>query len=233
MESQLTVGVLSPLVGGFYFGGVISGINRATRAYGGSLVAVQTFDAGLEHTDYHEPQRTADRVAWDRVDGYVVLVDALTSDDLQALSQHKPLVVVSGGGGISCPTVAPDNAAGIAAAIDHLVWHGHTRIGFIGCPVQADMRERFAAYQSALERHGISAGGWNHEVEDSRQQGGRAGGQALLAAGVPTTALITATDGNALGVMQELRAAGLELPRDQAIIGFDDTEAAQHATPTR
>lgn len=122
MNRQPTVGVLSPLVGGFYFGGVMAGINKAARASGGTIIAVQTFDAGLEHADFHEPPSFARRLAWDRVDGYIILVDAVAPLDLLSLAaSDKPLAMVSGTGVADCPSVAPDNAGGIEEAVDHLV----------------------------------------------------------------------------------------------------------------
>jgi signal transduction histidine kinase len=54
----------------------------------------------------------------------------------------------------------------------------------------------------------------------------------MLAAGMPSTAVVTATDYNAIGIMKVLREAGLVLPRDQAIIGFDDVDASSSVRPT-
>ncbi|MDQ1710407.1 MAG: hypothetical protein QOG49_1792, partial [Frankiaceae bacterium] len=233
MNRGPTVGVLSPLVGGFYFGGVLSGINAAARARDGTVLAVQTFDAGVEHTDYHRPPRFTERIGWAHFDGVIVVVNAVDPDDLAMLvDSGKPIVMVSNDLDMGCSTVAPDNAGGISAAVDHLVAHGHSRIGFVGCLSRTDLRERYEAYLDAMKKHGLStARSLHHEVDDSDEQGGRQAGRALLAAGIPSTALIAATDRNALGLMQCLSDAGLTLPRDQAIIGFDDTEAAEHAVP--
>ena len=55
------------------------------------------------------------------------------------------------------PVARPDNRQGTTAAVEHLIAHGHTRIGFVGNLAQQDIRDRFAAYQQALEAHGLTA----------------------------------------------------------------------------
>ena len=69
------------------------------------------------------------------------------------------------------------------------------------------------------------------EATDNVERGGAEAGEAMLAAGLPSTAVVAGTDYNAIGVMGVLKAAGLVLPRDQAIVGFDDTEAGALTTP--
>ena len=111
--------------------------------------------------------------------------------------------------------------------------HGHRRIAFVGSLFQPDTRERLDAYREALTDHGIAPDdSLLFETSDNLEGSGEAAGRAMLAAGLPSTAVIAATDFNALGVMKALGDAGLSLPDDQAIVGFDDVEAASSVRPT-
>ena len=86
----------------------------------------------------------------------------------------------------------------------------------------ADHRERFEAYRQTLIDHGITPDpALFFEAVDNVQSGGGAPPRLLIAAGLPSTAVLTGTDFNAIGLLGELTAAGYRLPGDQAVIGFD------------
>ena len=134
--------------------------------------------------------------------------------------------------GLQCPVVSSDNRTGVVSAVDHFVDHGHRRIAFVGNLKQSDIRERYEAYCQTTARHGIQPDDrLLFEATDNAERGGVEAGEAMLAAGLPSTAVVAGTDYNAIGVMRVLQAAGLVLPRDQAIVGFDDTEAGALTTP--
>lgn len=232
--ARRTIGVLSPVVGGFYFGALIAGVARAARAAGHRVVAVQTYPAGLDRERYPDESILDAPVGLGAVDGLVVVGKALRADRLAAVQQWGvPLVLVSEEPtSADDPVVVPDNTAGIRAAVDHLVGHGHTRIGFVGCLTQRDMRERFAAYRATLADHGIEpAESWWYDATDNHEQGGADAAARMLALGRQTTAVVAATDRNAIGFQRALRAAGLVLPRDQAVIGFDHADSGARVTP--
>ncbi len=239
-----TIAVLAPFVGGFYFGNLLSGAARAAAASNHVLLAVQTFPAGLDRGEDpesppHEAQvaaarSTAIRLATRTASGLVVISTAVRSRDLGRLHRlGKPLVLVSGEASEWPVLVAlPDNVGGVRAAVEHLIGHGHRRIGFVGTLAQSDLTERYEAYRQALGENGIEPDpAWLFLADDTLEAGGRSAGERLLAAGRPTTALIVATDRNAIGVTGALTGAGLSLPRDQAIIGFDNTEAGARSHP--
>ncbi|RHA44517.1 PAS domain S-box protein [Cellulomonas rhizosphaerae] len=232
--ARRTIGVLSPVVGGFYFGALIAGVARAARSAGHRVVAVQTYPAGLDRERYPDGSILDAPVALGAVDGLVVVGKALRSDRL-ATVQHwgRPVVLVSElPQGPDDVVVVPDNGGGVRAAVEHLLGHGHTAIGFIGSQLQLDMRERFAAYRETLAEHGIEVrDSWVYDASDNHEQGGADAAARLLAAGVPTTAVVAATDRNAIGFQHALRAAGLILPRDQAVFGFDHADSGARVTP--
>jgi DNA-binding LacI/PurR family transcriptional regulator len=229
-----TIGVLSPYIGGSYYGDILAGIASAAAAAGGRVVAVQTFEAGSYMADLFDTSDLRHPVAWDHVAGFVVVANAVDSEYLQALRDAgKSVVLVSHEyAEFACPVVLPDND-GIRDAVAHLVEHGHRRIAFVGYLAVNDIEERFACYVAALLEHGIEPdpllffdSGNNHEAG-----GDQAAGQ-MIAAGMPSTAVVAATDLNAVGIMRTLSAAGYRLPQDQAVVGFDDIDAARHLIPS-
>ncbi|MEV8372157.1 substrate-binding domain-containing protein [Kribbella sp. NPDC056861] len=233
-SARRTIGVLSPVVGGFYFGALIAGIARAARRGGHSVVAVQTYPAGLDRERFPDEPLVEVPVALDAVDGIIVITKAVQRDRLPSVQNWgRPVVMISEDQtSLPAPVVVPDNAGGVYAAMQHLIEHGHTRIGFIGRPLQRDIRERYDAYRTALAQYGITPGqGWFSRTVDNHELGGSEAAERLLADGLPTTATIAATDRNAVGFIQALRASGLVLPRDHAVIGFDRTETGARLVP--
>ena len=148
---------------------------------------------------------------------------ARSRDLQQIIASGHPLVFV--GSGESGPTVAADNAGGIHAALAHLVAHGHRRIAFIaGSPedLAGDTGARLNAYKAAVQSFGLARE--PHLVAYGRHitDGGYAAMRQILSAGAPFSAVLASNDESALGAMQALREAGLRIPEDVALIGFDD-----------
>ena len=221
---------------GFYFGELLAGLNRKIGEAGGRVVVVQTLDPG-DVADVVVTLPTFDLpLGWDQVDGAVTLSLAAGAPYLQTLRQAgKPVVLASSAiDGFDAPVALPSNRVGTMAAVDHLVQHGHTRIGFVGSLVQADMRERYHAYREALVQHGLEDG--EHlfvETPDSAEPGGLHAAAQVVAWGPDRpTAFMVATDRSALGLLAGLQQGGLRVPEDVAVIGFDNIEAGSFSTPS-
>lgn len=131
---------------------------------------------------------------------------------------------VYGGNNESGPAVTIDNEGGIELAFDHLIQHGHRQIAFISGigQAQGDSSSRLRGYFNSLKKHRIPenpaliAQG-NHSIN-----GGYQAIQQILQQNEPFTAVICSNDESAVGAMQGLRDAGLIIPQDVAVIGFDD-----------
>ena len=234
LSSRLAVGVLTPLLSGHYFGGLLRGVARAAAAAGGRVVAVQTFDPGVDEIAYLNLSDFRRPVAWRHVAGFVVVLNSADRQYLEALRDAgKPVVMVSQEvPGFDCPVVLPDNRSGTRLAVEHLIAHGHRRIGFVGWMEQEDIRQRHEAYRETLAAHGLPYDeGMLFPAGDNIATGGEMAAQLMVGADLPVTATFCANDYNAVGVIRGLAAAGYTLPRDQAIVGFDDVTAAQHVVP--
>lgn len=231
---QLTFGVLCPVVGGFYFGRSLAGIARVLRSHGHRVVALQTYPADLDRDEFPGPPGRRPVLGRSSFDGFVVMTTALADAELRELDASGVPLVLLGvrADGLRAPTVAPDNAGGVRAAVDHLAGHGHRRIGFLGNTEQRDTLERFDAYRTALDAHDLPfSPSWVYRTRDNQEASAETVARRLAARGLPTTATLAATDRNAIGFMRGLQAAGLELPAAQAVVGFDHADAGARSRP--
>ncbi|PRY20611.1 EAL domain-containing protein [Pseudosporangium ferrugineum] len=231
----INVGVLSTAFGGPYFGELMAGMARELTIAGGKMIAIQTVDAGTIEQDFPEPPPFPHHVAWDHVGGFVVVLNGVSTDYLRAARDSgRPVVVISNvPAGFDCPVVVPDNFAGTRAAIQHLIDHGHTRVGFVGFPGNTDVHERIQAYQKTMADNGLAA---DPEllfvVDDMQEASGERAARMMLERGMPATAVLAGNDRNAIGLIQALTNAGIDLPDRLAVIGFDDNEAGASMIPS-
>ena len=169
-------------------------------------------------------------------DGLIVVNPLLSETRADYITQLSttghPVVFIARGG--SGPTITVDNAGGVHQAVRHLVEHGHRRIAFIaGRPddVEGDSGIRLHAYQAAVQDyclvadHQFIAYGY-HGIE-----GGQRAMRHILSSGVAFTAVLASNDESAIGAMTALREAGLRIPQDIAIVGFDDSLEAVSQVP--
>ncbi|MFI2104911.1 substrate-binding domain-containing protein [Isoptericola sp. NPDC019693] len=233
-----TIGVVSPVLGGYYFGRALAGAARVLRAGRHRVVALQTYPADLDRAEFPAAPRRRTLVGGARCDGLIVVTSALEDDRLREIHDAgTPLVLVGVGPveGVSAPSLGPDNAGAARVVVDHLVAHGHRRIGFLGAADQTDTRERYDAYRAALLAHGIEPRPeWLYRTRDNQEAGAQVVARRLLEAGdgtLPTTATLAATDRNAVGFMRGLRAQGLPLPEAQAVVGIDHSDLGARIRP--
>ena len=227
--------MLSPVTGGFYYGKIVAGIAGEVAAVGGHVVLLQTLDAGLSSDDVVSAPDYATPTAWEHLDGVISIASATTQHYLRRVRVAGKAVALASDEieGFDVPSATPDNAAGVTEAVDHLVGHGHTRIGYAANLIQPDMRTRHDAYRAAMVAHGIDPHAkWFFNAFDNGELGGRDVAHQLVAAAMPITALILATDRNAIGCIAQLLDLGLSIPDDIAIVGFDGVEAGAHTRPT-
>ena len=132
----------------------------------------------------------------------------------------------------SISSVAVDDVAGAAMALEHLLALGHRRIGFInGPPTIQQCVDRRAGVVRALVAAGLDESAMVEvEVPALNADGGEAGATELLDGGPPPTALFCVNDLTALGAMRTLRARGMRIPDDMAVVGYDDVNFASMLT---
>ena len=234
MNDPMTVLVLTPILGGFYFGELLASLTREVSGAGGRLVIVKTLHQAPSD-DSQAPGDFAIPVAWSEVDGVVSIHSAVEAPYLLKLREAGRPVILLGGmtANIDAPAVMPDNLTGTITAVEHLIGHGHTRIGFVGNLSHRDIRDRLDAYQSALQDHHLDCDpAFVFDAPDNMEAGGRQAAAEFLARAQRPTAMMVATDRNALGLMSALTDAAMTLPEELAIIAFDNIEAAAFSVPS-
>ncbi|WP_226370340.1 LacI family DNA-binding transcriptional regulator [Pseudonocardia oceani] len=180
--------------------------------------------SGITRT--HDEERVVETLLDLRCEGLLLLAPGLSPAALTALSARVPTVVI----GRRLPpdgfdVVRVADGDGVGDAVDHLVALGHRAVAHVdgGGAHMAD--DRRAGYLAAMARHGLEQrvvpGG------DSEDAGARAA-RALLDAG-PPTAVVAANDRCALGVLDVFLRAGVRVPHDVSVVGYDDAEPARLA----
>ncbi|WP_333899254.1 LacI family DNA-binding transcriptional regulator [Agrobacterium pusense] len=130
------------------------------------------------------------------------------------------------------PAVIPSEIAGGEAATRHLIQHGHRRIGTILGETWMDAaRDRFEGYRRALATADIPFDPALVAQGDWSTTGGFIGTQKLLALTDPPTAIFCHNDRTAVGCYDAIREAGLRIPEDISVVGYDDEEISRHLRP--
>ena len=160
-----------------------------------------------------------------RCEGLIVVGPDLHGRDLEPLLEEVAVVEV--GRGVTrgpVDVVRNDDAVGTRQAVEHLVGLGHRAIAYIDGGANPGADDRSAGYRAAMADHGLDAeirvvpGGYTED------QGARAGA-TLLAEGLPT-AVIAANDLCAIGLLDTVLRAGVRVPADLSVIGYDDSRFA-------
>jgi LacI family transcriptional regulator len=134
--------------------------------------------------------------------------------------------------GYYADTVLLDNTGGAGALTEHLIAHGHRRIGHLaGLQHETSGAERLAGYRQALERAGIPCDARLVAEGDWTEQSAYRLVPALLACPDPPTALVIASSLMAIGALLALRERGYSVPLDMAVACFDDAPWAPLIEP--
>jgi DNA-binding LacI/PurR family transcriptional regulator len=131
------------------------------------------------------------------------------------------------------PWVDVDGRAGVVQAVDHLVERGHRRVAWVGWQKGSLIGEdRRSGWLDRMHEHGLSTSRRSARGDDTLEFGSRAAHALLDVSGQERpSAFVCASDTLAMGVIRTLDGLGLRAGRDTAVVGFDDSIAAQVCTP--
>jgi LacI family transcriptional regulator len=224
-----TIGVVLPDLHGEFFSELIRGIDLAARRRGLHLLVSSS------HGDAAEAG-AALRAMSGRVDGLIVMSPHVDAGFLAAnLPDTLPIVLLNThDAGHQCSSLAIDNYGGASAMVQHLVEMGHHRIVMITGPANNfESEERLRGFRETVAR--LVPGHDPNELavlhgDFSEESGYRAGHQLQALKRLPD-AVFAANDMMAIGCLFALNEAGLRVPRDIALAGFDDIPTARFVTP--
>lgn len=131
-----------------------------------------------------------------------------------------------------CPTIRLDNREAARTVTEHLIGLGHRRIGMIKGPRRSPLtRDRLAGYHDALEAAGIALDESLLCPGDFTPQSGYEAAGTLIARDDPPTAIFCESDEMAIGAISRIKQAGLSVPGDISVAGFDDIAFASYSDP--
>jgi LacI family transcriptional regulator len=221
-----TVGALLPDLFGEYFSELIRGVDLKARARGLHLLVSSSHGDALE-------AGSALRALHGRVDGLLLMSPHIDTASLAAnLPQGLPVVLINTRlpeDGLS--SFAVDNHGGAFAMTRHLISRGHRQVAFIGGPDKNyEAQERLRGYRSALAELLPGAPELVLPGDFTEESGWRAGSEIATLAQRPT-AVFCGNDMMAIGCLAALAEAGVRVPHDIALAGFDDIPIARYVTP--
>lgn len=203
----------------------LRGLTAAARSRGFRVI-VEALDGG--------PTRYGDLLRTGRADGLVVSGPRSDDPDLAALVRDRfPIVLQGSLPGVPVASVDVDNAAGAREAVRHLIGAGHRRIACVtNAPIAyTAARERADGWRSTLAEAGIEPTDAWLEEGGFDAPSGHVAIRNLLARMSELDAVFVASDVVALGVIGGLRRAGLRVPEDVSVVGFDDIPLAAYFDP--
>ena len=166
------------------------------------------------------------------IDGLLMVMPYphLSYEALDELCQGKPFVIVNTELGAKMPSVIFDQRHGTKQAMEYLFSLGHRQIAEISGPLDnCDARERHNTWLKVAKSHNLEPG--PSVVGNFDVYSGYTSARRLLDSEQPFTAILVGNDLMALGAMHALNEAGLRVPEDVSIVGFDDIEEAAHFAP--
>jgi LacI family transcriptional regulator len=225
-----TIGLILRDISGEFFSPMLRGIEAGTREYGFDLLIHCT------HTPDEPDTRVNYPLGEHNSDGIIIFNESLATNEIDRLYQMQfPIVLLhhSPPPGLDIPHVDFENKAGARKLVDYLIdERGYQRIAFLRGPDGSeDSYWREMGYKESLTAHNIEfdpdlvvTGGFN-------EYQGLVAVSQLLKQAKPFEAIFAADDDSAIGALAGLKDAGLRVPEDVALVGFDDIRPSHYLTP--
>jgi DNA-binding LacI/PurR family transcriptional regulator len=169
-----------------------------------------------------------------QIDGMIVMTPREDDTGLKALEEAEiPAVLMGYIPGSNLYSVDIDNVQAAKAAVEHLIELGHERIACITNAARpyTSANQRYEGYKAAIENAGLAFDESFVRYADFNGHSGYDRMKSLLNNNLNFTAVFVASDSVAFGAMAAIRDAGLRIPEDISIVGFDDIPMASYVTP--
>ena len=223
-----TLGLLMPEISETFFIPLLRGIEQAASQAGFSL---------LIHTTSYGPKNNPFAMLGEHnTDGLLIFSESLANEELARLQRSGfPVVLIHQDTpeGLRIPGITIDNQGGAQSLVDHLIeQHSRRRIVHLRGPQSAnDALWREKGYRQSLAEHHIPVDPalvlpGNFDTDTAQNTICH-----LIQSGTAFDAIFTGDDSSALGVLAALREAGIRVPEDVSVVGFDDVDFASHVHP--
>jgi LacI family transcriptional regulator len=223
-----TIGLIVTDIENPFFPQLVRAVEDAARDLGYAILLCNAADDPERESAYLD--LLVDR--W--VDGVVIAASSLGGRHREWLADASlPIVLVNTTDfEIGLSTIASDNRAGGGLAARHLADLGHERFGLIGAPPRnVDSPERLAGARDALRAAGVADDRVLVAIDEAGVAGGERAAADVLRRDPAVTALVAYNDLMAIGAMRAVRAAGLRIPDDVSVVGFDNVDLSAYVDP--
>jgi LacI family transcriptional regulator, galactose operon repressor len=228
LQRTRTIGLILPDTANPFFAAVAKGVEDAGFAAGYSVLL------GHSGYDVSRERAYAEVMISKQVDGVIYIQATTDASTAQSLLQHRiPTVAVDREVvEVEIDCVVADNFGGSKAATEHLVKLGHRRIAFIVRSAGlSNARERLRGYQAALAEAGLEPNPGYLKLGGVGYDDGRRAMEQLLGLDPPPTAVLAFPDIVAVGAIRAVLDAGLRVPGDVSVVGFDDIPSSGFMVP--
>ncbi|KAA2260141.1 LacI family transcriptional regulator [Solihabitans fulvus] len=218
-RTSTVLGVMVSDLHNAFFAEIVDGLDAVARAEGFELI-INTGGRSAARE-----RRALDSLLSFRPAGLALLGPVVPSAAIAGAANQAPVVLVARSSRLSTvDTVNDDGEMGSGLAVDHLISLGHKRITHFDGGEGSQSAPRRKGYLLAMQRHGLPADVVRSEYTDTA--GAKAVRHLIDRGGELPTALVTANDFNAVGAISALEEAGLRVPADVSVVGYDNTSLA-------
>lgn len=216
LDSRIAGGLSSP-----YYAMLFNAIERQASAQDYSLIY------------FNDAKQTKIEKVLRKLDGVIASSFPRVEQTIQEIKASVPVVAVDNSlADKAVPSVIIDNYNAEAEAVGYLCSLGHKRIGFISGLEDSDVgKNRYEGYRGGLHKNDIEIDEILVFRGNYTFSSGSSGVEYFLSLEERPSAIVCANDSMALGAISQLHKAGLSVPDDVSIIGFDDIDVAQQITP--
>jgi LacI family transcriptional regulator, galactose operon repressor len=223
-----TIGVLVPNSANPYFAEILAGIEAACYEQDYHIIM------GNANDDSEREQSYLKVLLSRQVDGILLISTGAFDDSIRLLSENKTSVVMVDRSTelATVDEIFTDNRGGGYLATEYLLSLGHRRIGCVTGPsFLTPSSDRVRGYRDAFASANLTPCDKWVVAGDFQHKGGYEAAQELLHFDEKPTAIFACNDLMAVGVMAALQGAGLLVPHDVSVIGYDDIPLASYANP--
>jgi len=222
------LGLLLPDIYGEFFSEVIRGADQTAQQNRYHLLVSSSHN-------HREEIEAALKVMSGRVDGFILMSPQIDAQMLKSnLPLNLPVILLNCFvDGVSFDSLNIDNFGGAHQMTRHLIQHGHQRVAVIkGHAGNLDAEERLRGYRQAMRENQLAvSAAWEIPGSFSEESGYEAVKEILALTPRPT-AVFASNDSMAIGALSALREIGVDIPREIALVGFDDIPIARFLSPT-
>ncbi|KLU59765.1 catabolite control protein A [Peptococcaceae bacterium CEB3] len=227
MKKTYTIGVLIADITNSFYSAMVRGIEEVAVARDYSVIIADTNEL------LKKEKRYAKIFAEKQVEGLIVVPAPGSQKYLESLMERFPIVFLDRcGEGIKTSVVKVENERGAYELTKHLLEHGYREVAYVGdSEGLSTARERFAGFAKALKEEGVNLSPELVKTGNKTAQDAYSATRGLLRCLPRPQAVFAGNNLMVQGALRALNHAGLEVPRDIALVGFDDFEMADTLRP--